>query len=482
MPFVFKPSIAEKGGKAKRRGRYYWASYADPVTGEKCRHVLKLPSGERLTSREAAQAELKRLLILRELLAAGLTTQYVESAREPVRKLAAGYVRHLRNRRGRNGRRISRSYLDQVIQVCRWMTTRGIAALCDLNPAKIEAALSGLSHLGKSAKTVKAYRSIMSGLCKYGVKTARVLESNAVDMTKAPGDDPVKERRALTPNEAAALLEAVNAQGKQGESRKLWYEVALFTGLRVKEIRLLTWGRVHLDSLPARIAPRATAQKANRADVVTLKASIADKLRAARPDDAGENDPVFKTTPTLRTFHEDCRRAGIAVARNERGFSDLDRHALRTTYTTWLARADVSPQVLMKMARHSSIAITMKHYVDGSQLDTAAAAEKLPDLDAEPMEAVASIGAKTGTDESAVVSSVVPTVVSQVGAASCEMRRVGSRRQPATAISRASRNTSQHPAKRRNVGAKGFEPSASWSQTRRSNQTELRPGRSQLYD
>jgi integrase/recombinase XerD len=377
MSFVFRPVVVRRrrGQKVRQRTRYYWACYRDPVDGRTRRVALKLPSGAGVTSREVAEATLRGLLEQRQRLAAGLTNQYIESAGMPTAKLVAGFLRHLRRKRIK-GRPLSRQYLRQALQVGRWIIARGAGRIGELTTERIDAALGTLTALGRSPKTVTAYRMLLHGLCEYGVKIAGVLESNPVARIRSHGVNPTKVRRALTPDEAARLLETVRSV-RGGAPRALFYEAALYTGLRVGELAALVWGDLDLDVTP-KIRLRATTTKAGRADTLPLRRDLADKLRALRPADASPSARVFPVVPSWRTFLRDCHRAGLR-RRDDRGRT-LDRHALRTTFVTWLSMTGTAPRTAQKLARHTSIDLTMRHYTDEALLDGVVAVENLPDL------------------------------------------------------------------------------------------------------
>ncbi len=85
-------------------------------------------------------------------------------------------------------------------------------------------------------------------------------------------------------------------------------------------------------------------------------------------------DRVFKSAPTLRTFKGgwynrngkrkyqpgDLNRAGIPFE-DDRGRT-IDRHALRTTFISWLGLYGVDPRAQIMLARHTPQGITLKHY------------------------------------------------------------------------------------------------------------------------
>jgi len=466
MAFVFRPVVIRRraGRKVRRRSRFYWACYRDPTDGQEKREPLKFPSGVGVTSREAAEAELRRLLDLRQRLAAGLTNQYIESAGMPVRKLLADYLYHLRRKRLK-GRPLSRSYLKQALGVGKWLIGRDVLRLADLSAERIDRALAMLTGLGKAAKTWNIYRAHLHALCEYGVQIAKALERNPVAQIAPHGENPVKVRRALTPDEACRLL------GKAGP-RALWYEVALYTGLRVGEIAALRWSDLDLDSLTPCVRLRAVTTKAGRADTVPLKRSLADKLRAVRPPLPAADARVFLTTPTRKTFLADCRRAGIET-RDDRGRT-LDRHALRTTFCSWLSMVGVAPRTAQKLARHTSIELTMRNYTDDRLLDGVGAIENLPDLDV-PLAAECETLQATGTDGEGVVLGVVPDVVLTGRDASGHETTDTRGGESTAAVSRASVSSCRNAAASDAIGATGFEPATSWTQTTRSPSLSYAP-------
>lgn len=60
----------------------------------------------------------------------------------------------------------------------------------------------------------------------------------------------------------------------------------------------------------------------------------------------------------------------------------FDRHALRTTYITWMSPSGVEPRIAQQLAPHTDIRLTMQTYTDPRRLNTHAAVEKLPDCTA----------------------------------------------------------------------------------------------------
>jgi len=178
---------------------------------------------------------------------------------------------------------------------------------------------------------------------------------------------------------------------------------------------------------------------------------------------------VFKRTPKRDTFVRDCRNAGIHCARDERG-ETVDRHSLRKTFVTWLSVAGVAPRTAQKLARHTDLRLTMQTYTDERLLDGVSEVEKLPDLTTpDPVEAVALRA--TGTDDNLVV----PPVVLRSGEMACDRATASGANKATRAVCSRNDKRMHAGASSRKIGATGLEPATSWTQTRRSSQTELRP-------
>ncbi len=400
MAFVFKPVITKKsrdGRKVRRRAAYYWADYVDPTDGNQKRRALRLPSGVGITDKGVANEELRKLLARLQRKAAGLIDPAIESAGLPIRVVIARFARHLR------GLRRTPKHIRLSIVRINALCERGeIAKLADVNEPNVSKALRSLSAAGRAPKTLNDHRASLYGLCQWAVKVERLIDRNPLEtVSKAePNGDAGKKRRALTTDEATRLLRAAR------RGRSLVYRSALLTGLRWGELEALQWSDLDLGAENPAIALRAATTKARRADTVLLQADLATRLKAARPHFARPSDRVFKTMPKYETFIRDCVDAGIVTLdENGRQVPDdrgrtVDRHALRTTFCTWLSMSGASPRTAQMLARHTDIRLTMRTYTDPRLLDGRSAIDAMPVL-AEPQKA-------TGTDGKAVVVTVVP--------------------------------------------------------------------------
>ena len=83
-------------------------------------------------------------------------------------------------------------------------------------------------------------------------------------------------------------------------------------------------------------------------------------------------------TNTASMLKDDLKAAKIPYT-DDSG-RDVDFHALRHTFITNLSRAGVHPTVAQKLARHSSIELTMKYYTHVLHESEVAAIDSLKNL------------------------------------------------------------------------------------------------------
>jgi len=154
------------------------------------------------------------------------------------------------------------------------------------------------------------------------------------------------------------------------------YMLAVWTGLRRNEIRQLTWGDIHLDTIPGHIMLRARTTKSKRADSLPIHEQLADELRAWRPRNVSPNDCVVSTVPHMKTLRADLALAGIAY--KDIAGRYVDFHSLRVSLSTMLAAHKVSPRAAQALMRHTDPRLTAAVYTDERLLPLAAELQNVP--------------------------------------------------------------------------------------------------------
>ena len=196
-------------------------------------------------------------------------------------------------------------------------------------------------------------------------------------------------------------------EGILGRDRAMIYALAAGTGFRKGEIGSLTLRSFDLESEPCTVTVQAAFSKRRRKDVQVMHPKLVERLKAWLSQ-KGEIEPKeilfpisHKTCGKYRKTHvmmqkdiEVARKAWLNESKDDderakRESSDFflyqdhdarfaDFHALRHTFITSLAKADVSPKTAQMLARHSDISLTMNVYSHVDQEEQAAAIGRLP--------------------------------------------------------------------------------------------------------
>ena len=245
------------------------------------------------------------------------------------------------------------------------------ARLADLESNRVEPYLAGLVKSGSSHRTHNQHRTTVVSFMQWCFEQGRVA-SNALKILPKLNEarDRRRIRRALSEEEMSRLLAA-------SKSRQPYYLFAYYTGLRVKAVKAAVWGDVDFEKGLIRV--KVANAKGKKDDVyqplhLCILAQL--QLMKSKVNSCTPATPLFPLVPTIRTFHADCRRAKID--RYDAEGRQIDRHALRTTLGTNLARAGVLPQLAMKVMGHADVQTTMKHYTDLRLVDTSRAMNTLP--------------------------------------------------------------------------------------------------------
>ena len=174
-----------------------------------------------------------------------------------------------------------------------------IKELGDMRMADVTLDDIQLALVPVSKKSASVYKSVVV-LCKSifrAAKESRIIENNpTVYLTSKGGGVPQKEKEALTDEQAARLLDAI-----QGLPPYVFVMLGLYAGLRREEILALQWDSVYLDTdTPYLTVRRAWHTESNRPVIldelktkaaerdIPLPICLADCLREAKANSASE--------------------------------------------------------------------------------------------------------------------------------------------------------------------------------------------------
>lgn len=259
-------------------------------------------------------------------------------------------------------------YLRIPADECGWKRVR------DVTSATFKQWRSGPAGT-KSATTLNHYLTSWKTFFNWLVSTERIELNPLRTVAKLKKGERVIERRAISDDDIATLLSVAP------QARRLVYLVALHTGLRRNEMKLLEWRDVHLDGMPPTLKLRAATEKNRNGTTIFLHSELVAALTAARPATAAPTDRVLKVFKGLDPLKADLAKAGIPFT-DEHG-RRFDLHATRMTFNTRLASANVPIRIAMKAMRHSEERLTNVVYTDPAFLSVASSLGSLSFLEAE---------------------------------------------------------------------------------------------------
>ena len=105
---------------------------------------------------------------------------------------------------------------------------------------RVEKQLRDVQAEGRAGRTVAGYAETLGAFCDWCIRRG-YMETNPLEGLAPFDTTPVVRRRAMTPEEVTRLLEVCPPE------RRLLYETALFSGLRVNEFYHLTLDHLSLD-------------------------------------------------------------------------------------------------------------------------------------------------------------------------------------------------------------------------------------------
>ena len=210
-------------------------------------------------------------------------------------------------------------------------------------------------------------------------------------------EDRRHDRRTLAVDELRRLIDTAHRgpdyRKMTGPTRALCYRLAVATGLRFAEIASITADSFDLDGDRPTVSVTAGYTKNGEPATLPLPADLAATL-------AGFIAPIPRGVPAFplpdrgaAMLRRDLDAAGIPY-RDEAG-QVFDFHSLRCQCATLADQAGVSPRVVQRMMRHSTLELTGR-YTRPRVADLERAADALPNL--APRTSTAEPMAATGTD------------------------------------------------------------------------------------
>ena len=235
-------------------------------------------------------------------------------------------------------------HLKRVFDYCSWVT---------IDEINIEGFEEWRSKVCMSANTKNHYLASLSCFAQWAFVRKHIGENPFRRCKKIRVYEPLKNRRALSRQEINKLIATA--------SNPALYIMAISTGLRKGELEKLTWKDIDLERKFVRV--RASIGKNRKLVHLPLTARLIKSLKRYKKNC---NDSDFVFGKIGEKWIKDYENAGI-----ERNSDNVrcDFHSLRVTFLTLLVLEGVHPRSCQELARHSSINLTMKIYIDMGKID-----------------------------------------------------------------------------------------------------------------
>lgn len=253
-----------------------------------------------------------------------------------------------------------------------------LSRLSDLVASHVQAALASLRAEGLSLATCNHHRAAIRAFSRWLWKEGRLSSDPLVGVSGFNArEDRRHDRRTLGIEEIRRVIEAAEHgpayRRMSGHARALSYRLAVASGLRYAEIQSMTSRSVTID----RVTVKAAYTKNGHTDTLDLPLDLASDL-ADWTIDKPKDEPFFPLPSRgAAMLRVDLEAAGIPY-RDAEGLV-FDFHALRCQCATLMDQAGVSPRVVQKRMRHSTLALS-GHYTRPRDVDLKQATLSLPSL------------------------------------------------------------------------------------------------------
>jgi len=304
----------------------------------------------RCTDRESARVVLEEIRkeIIAEHFQPGLKTTVAEAAE--------GWLRYLKNQGGsQRHRELAKKALNDIV-----LPVLGEEKLGNLHQIHGDMVLAA----ARAKKTEQGYpwsdatvdQALIYWRAFLGWAKKRDLTRSHISV-ELVSKGPTPTKVALTEPQLLEFLAAIDRRGDA--SLSLAVRAMVFLGLRVSEATHMEWER--WDSVKRIYTPNPATTKNRKLRPVPVPAELADLIEA-QPKKGPFIAPGKGGLPKSRQgVYQIVRKEAAKL-----GIQKFSPHGLRRTLATILADSGLNPKILQEAMRHSSIAVTMRHYVNGS--------------------------------------------------------------------------------------------------------------------
>jgi tyrosine recombinase XerC len=277
------------------------------------------------------------------------------------------FGRHLHAERGVSPHTL-RAYLGDLADLCAYASHVGVTDPADLDVSLLRAWLARQHALGRARATL-ARRTAAVRAFTHHLHRRGLLENDPGLLLGTP-----KKRRdlpsVLTQDDAARLLDTMDAQGPMGLRDLAVLEVLYGTGVRVSELCGLDVDDLDTGRRTIRVLGKGNRERTVPVGEPAVRA-VEDWLRAGRPAVATESSgpALFLGARGGRLHPTSARRIVHSRISDAGTMPDLSPHGLRHTAATHLLEGGADLRSVQEILGHASLQTT--------QLYTHVSAERL---------------------------------------------------------------------------------------------------------
>jgi integrase/recombinase XerC len=362
-------------------GKYWRLWYVD-ASGRQCR--LK-----GFTDKQASQEELSKRLKTVAMEIAGLAVPNSHILRKPLLELLEQFIED----KAADGNSTAELKKKRT-RLLKLFRETGATVYGDVKEVPIKSFLLAKMRSGTLAKkTRNEYRGLAKQFTAWVSRLYHLPDPLQVLLRERGQDGLTFERFALNKEQLEKLFNAARERGKvkylathpsarpetleqlelRGLEREMIYRLGAMMGLRINEIRTLTWGCFSPRDEYVVCTIEARYAKSRRKDTVPISPGLLAALEiwhgvlsGQSKTNLGSGDLVVKVPRHINEqFRKDCEFADIPTTNGNGHVLDLYA-ATRHTFCTLLGRASVAPHVQRMLMRHRDLGTTLKY----THLDT----------------------------------------------------------------------------------------------------------------
>lgn len=260
-------------------------------------------------------------------------------------------------------------YKGSLRRFIEWLGEKADRPLESITVTDMRKFRDDLEAEGRGPRTCQFYVADVGSMLRAALREGLILHNPATAL-EPKSSKPEVTRKPFTIAEVTKLVNAAPTEDWEGVIL-----LGAFAGLRLGDASKLQWENIDLTQGTLTIIPAKTKRKGRVVTVPMhpeLRGFLAKKRKTAGSDEAVFPDlhgiPVTGRSGLSRRFKSIMEKAGIpqnigkskAAVKTEPGNKRRHRlpersfHSLRHTFTSWLANADVAPELRMKLTGHTT--------------------------------------------------------------------------------------------------------------------------------